>query len=48
MMAWRPQGILPSQRRARELHPDDEKALDETNQTLYDAQHDTATPGEDL
>jgi len=48
MMAWRPQGILPSSRRARELHPDDEKALDETNQTLYDAQHDTATPGEDL
>jgi len=48
MMAWRPQGILPSQRRARELHPDSEKSLDDTNQTLYDAQHDTATPGEDL
>ncbi len=48
MMAWRPQGILPSKRRARELRPEDEKALDETNQTLYDAQHDTAIPGEDL
>lgn len=48
MMAWRPQGILPSQRRARELHPDDEKTLDESNQTLYDARNDTATPGEDL
>lgn len=48
MMAWRPQGIFPSKRRARELHPEDEKALDETNETLYDAQHDTAVPGEDL
>ncbi len=48
MMAVKPEGLIPSKRRARELHPDDEKALDETNQTLYDAQHDTATPGEDL
>jgi branched-chain amino acid transport system permease protein len=48
MMAWRPEGILPSKRRARELHPSDEAALDEMNQTLYDAQHDTAHPGEDL
>ncbi|MDZ4168121.1 MAG: ABC transporter ATP-binding protein [Coriobacteriia bacterium] len=48
MMAWRPQGILPSKRRARELHPDDDKTLDDMNQTIYDAQHDTATPGEDL
>lgn len=48
MMALRPQGIWPSKRRARELHPDDEKMLDEQNQTLYDAAHDTAHPGEDL
>ncbi len=48
MMAWRPQGILPSARRARELHPDTEKMADDTNQTLYDAQHDQAVPGEDL
>jgi len=48
MMALRPQGILPSKRRARELHPDDERSLDEMNQTIYDASHDTATPGEDL
>jgi branched-chain amino acid transport system permease protein len=48
MMALRPQGIWPSQRRARELHVDDEKTLDEMNQTLYDAQHDSAAPGEDL
>ncbi len=47
MMAWRPQGIVPSKRRARELAPDSEAALDESNQTLYDAQHDTAHPGED-
>lgn len=48
MMAWKPQGMLPSKRRARELLPDSEAALDEGNQTLYDAQHDTAKPGEDL
>ena len=48
MMAWRPQGIIPSKRRARELHPDTEKMLDEENETLYDAQHDTGIPGEDL
>ena len=41
MMAWRPQGILPSQRRARELHPDDQKVLEEEDQALYDAQHET-------
>jgi len=48
MMAWRPQGLIPSKRRARELHPDDERMLDDQNQTLYDAAHDTAIPGEDL
>ncbi len=48
MMAWRPQGLIPSKRRARELHPDDERMLDDQNQTLYDAAHDTALPGEDL
>ncbi|MDP2234656.1 MAG: ABC transporter ATP-binding protein, partial [Actinomycetota bacterium] len=47
MMALRPQGIIPSKRRARELHPESEAALDEQNQTLYDAEHGTATPGED-
>jgi branched-chain amino acid transport system permease protein len=48
MMAFRPQGIIPSTRRSRELHPESEAALDEQNQTLYDAEHNTATPGEDL
>jgi len=46
MMAVRPQGILPSKRRARELHPDDEKMRDDESETLYDAMHDTGTPGE--
>ncbi|MDY0087081.1 MAG: ABC transporter ATP-binding protein [Coriobacteriia bacterium] len=48
MMALRPQGIIPSKRRARELHPEDTKALDEMDQTLYDAEHRTAMPGDDL
>jgi len=48
MMAVRPQGIFPSKRRARELHPDDEKMADDGNQTLWEAQHDQAVPGEDL
>ncbi|TLM95939.1 MAG: ABC transporter ATP-binding protein, partial [Actinobacteria bacterium] len=47
MMAWRPQGIIPSKRRARELHPDDERMLDIENETLFDAQHGSSMPGED-
>lgn len=47
MMAWRPQGILPSQRRARELHPDDGRMLVEQNETLFDMRHDTARGGDD-
>ena len=46
MMALRPQGIIPSKRRARELHPEDEGLADEMNETLYDAQHESGTPGE--
>jgi branched-chain amino acid transport system permease protein len=45
MMAWRPQGMIPSKRRARELHPDDERMLAEENQTVYDAQNQTGMPG---
>lgn len=41
MMAFRPQGILPSQRRAMELHPEDEKTLEEENQQLWDVEHHT-------
>ncbi len=44
MMAWRPQGILPSKRRARELHPEDDAVLEDENETLYDAQHETGQP----
>ncbi len=40
MMIWRPQGIIPSKRRAAELLADDD-ILEEENETLYDAQHDT-------
>lgn len=43
MMIFRPQGILPSKRRAMELHPDSEKILDEENQTLWEAEHQTDT-----
>ena len=46
MMAWRPQGIIPSKRRARELHPESEGQLDVENETLYDAQNETGAPGE--
>lgn len=46
MMAVRPQGMIPSQRRARELKPEDDKVLAEENQTLYDAEHVTDQPDE--
>jgi branched-chain amino acid transport system permease protein len=36
MMAFRPQGMIPSQRRARELHPDDAKVLKEEDQSMWD------------
>jgi branched-chain amino acid transport system permease protein len=37
MMALRPQGFLPSQRRAQELHPEDEAILDEENAEISSA-----------
>ncbi|TLM80745.1 MAG: ABC transporter ATP-binding protein, partial [Actinobacteria bacterium] len=46
MMAWRPQGIIPSQRRSRELHPESEGLADTENETLYDAQNESGMPGE--
>jgi hypothetical protein len=46
MMAWRPQGLIPSKRRAAELRPDSDEMGDEESETLYDAQHDTGMPGE--
>lgn len=39
MMAVRPQGFIPSQRRARELRPDDEYIRDEEDQQLWDLEH---------
>jgi branched-chain amino acid transport system permease protein len=39
MMIWRPQGIIPSKRRAAELLADDD-IVEEENETLYDAQHE--------
>jgi branched-chain amino acid transport system permease protein len=39
MMAVRPQGMIPSKRRAQELRPEDDKILDEENQTLWDVEH---------
>ena len=47
MMAWRPQGMLPSKRRAAELKPESEDVLEEENETLFDAQHDTGLPDND-
>ncbi len=48
MMALRPQGILPSKRRARELHPVDEIEKEHEDQQLWEAEHKTNSPGHDL
>jgi branched-chain amino acid transport system permease protein len=48
MMAWRPQGILPSKRRAQELHPEDEKTLEEEDQSLWAVEHGIDGSGHDL
>lgn len=45
MMAWRPQGLLPSKRRAAELAPETDEIADIESETLYDAQHDTGETG---
>lgn len=44
MMAVRPQGMIPSTRRAMELHPEDEKILEEGDQQLSDAKRNKNTP----
>ncbi len=44
MMAFRPEGMIPSRRRARELHPEDGVLADE-NQTLYDVEHEEKLSG---
>jgi branched-chain amino acid transport system permease protein len=39
MMAVRPQGMIPSIRRARELRPDDDKVRDAEDQSMWDLEH---------
>jgi branched-chain amino acid transport system permease protein len=39
MMAVRPQGIIPSSRLARELHPESDALLADEDQTLWDLEH---------
>lgn len=40
MMAFRPEGMIPSKRRARELHPDDDAILADEDQSLWDVEHE--------
>ena len=47
MMAWRPQGLIPSKRRAAELKPETAEMGDIEGESLYDAQHDVGHPGID-
>lgn len=47
MMAWRPEGLFPSKRRAAELRPDNDEIADVESEQLYDAQHDVGHPGID-
>ena len=47
MMAWRPQGLIPSKRRAAELQPETDEMGDIEGESLYDAQHDVGHPGID-
>ncbi|MGB4593638.1 MAG: ABC transporter ATP-binding protein [Coriobacteriia bacterium] len=39
MMAVRPQGMIPSVRRARELRPDDDSIREEEDQQIWDLEH---------
>ena len=44
MMAVRPQGMIPSSRRSRELHPTDARELAEEDQQLWDTSHRDQSP----
>jgi len=44
MMAVRPQGIIPSKRRALELHPEDDRALAEEDMQLWDTSNRDISP----
>jgi branched-chain amino acid transport system permease protein len=48
MMGTRPQGFIPSKRRALELHPEDERQLEEENQSLWDLEHGADRSEHDL
>lgn len=48
MMALRPQGFLPSKRRARELQPLDDDVLAQENQQLWEAGHKHETDSDNL
>lgn len=47
MMAVRPQGMIPSKRRAQELRPEEDKLLEEENQALWDVEHGVDGPEHD-
>ena len=44
MMAVRPQGMIPSKRRAMELHPEDDRALNEEDMQLWDTTNRDISP----
>jgi len=44
MMAVRPQGMIPSSRRARELKPEDDRILAEEDQTMWDIENRDIDP----
>lgn len=44
MMAVRPQGMIPSKRRALELQPEDERVLAEEDQSMWDIEHRDIDP----
>jgi len=46
MMAVRPQGMIPSKRRAMELHPSDDRTLEQEDTTMWDIENRDIGPGE--
>ena len=44
MMAVRPQGMIPSKRRALELRPEDHRVLAEEDQQMWDIEHRDVEP----
>ncbi len=44
MMAVRPEGMIPSKRRALELHPGDDRILHEEDMTMWDLEHEDVAP----